>query len=123
MPLITREELGLVLDEDFSQPRFDALYKIGLRVVRQAYKGDPEAADDETSEVIAGVLFGVIARIVANPKGARQLMAAGAGLTFGGTDADIASIFTLTDDERDALDAVSPSRGATGSAAFTIRPY
>ena len=118
--LITGEELALVLDEIISPERFAALYKTGLRVIRSGYRGDPEAADPDAAEVIAGVLFGVLVRIVSNPKGARQLNAGGAGLTFGGSDSDIAAVFSLTDDERDDLAAVSPTLPSTG--AFTIRP-
>ncbi len=118
--LITREELSFVLDEDISAERFNALYKTGLRVVRSGYRGDPEAADPDAAEIIAGVLTGVLVRIVSNPKGARQLNAGGAGLTFGGSDADIAQVFTLTDDERADLAAVSPQTIRSG--AFTIRP-
>ncbi len=74
-----------------------------------------------TAEVVSGVLFGVLVRIASNPKGARQLNAGGAGLTFGGADADIASVFSLTDDERADLAAVSP-QAVGGTGAFTIRP-
>ncbi len=118
--LITREELALVLDETISEERFDALYKTGLRVVRSGYPGNPEEAEVNAREIIAGVLFGVLARIVSNPKGARQLNAGGAGLTFGGSDDEIRAIFSLTDDERADLAAASPQ--ATRTGAFTIRP-
>ena len=124
MPLITVEELNFVLDESLTPQRFDAIYKIGVRVISAAYNGDPDAATGYAAEVVAGVLFGVLARIVSNPKGARQLNAGGAGLTFGGSDENIASVFSLTDDERADLAAVSPGApaGRTGHGAFTIRP-
>jgi hypothetical protein len=119
--LISREELALVLDEDISEDRFNALYRAGLRVVSAGYNGDPDDATDRTAQVVSGVLLGVLVRIVANPKGARQLNAGGAGLTFGGSDADIAAVFSLTDDERADLAEVSPA--PTGrSGAFTILP-
>jgi len=123
MPLITVEELNFVLDESLTPQRFNAIYKIGLRVISAAYLGNPEETTGYAAEVVAGVLFGVLARIVSNPKGARQLNAGGAGLTFGGADADISAVFSLTDDERRDLAAVSP--GATtgrSGGAFTIRP-
>ncbi|MBP2323358.1 hypothetical protein JOF56_003743 [Kibdelosporangium banguiense] len=119
--LISREELALVLDEDISEARFNALYASGLRVVSAGYNGDPEAAKGRAAQVVAGVLFGVLVRIGSNPKGARQLNAGGAGLTFGGADADIAAVFSLTDDERANLDSVSPAPIGR-SRAFTIRP-
>lgn len=121
--LITAEELGLVLDETLSAERFNALYRAGLRVVSAGYNGDPEAATGWQADVVSGVLMGVLVRIASNPKGARQLNAGGAGLTFGGADADIASVFSLTDDERADLAAVSPTKipGSSGGA-FTIRP-
>ncbi len=118
--LITVEELNYILDETITPERFTALYKIGLRVIRSAYRGDPEQADPDAAEVIAGVLTGVLARIVSNPRGARQLNAGGAGLTFGGSDSEISAVFSLTDDERADLASVSPLAPTTG--AFTIRP-
>ena len=120
--LITREELALVLDETISAERFAALYKIGLRVVRSGWIGDPEDAPTNAAEVIAGVLFGVVARIVSNPRAARQLNAGGAGLTFGGSDAEIRAVFTLTDDERATLAEAQRGVSGVGSGAFSIRP-
>lgn len=120
--LVTREELAFVLDEDFSEDRFNAIYRTGVRVVSSGYRGDPEAAVGQTAEVIAGVLFGVMVRIASNPKGQRQINAGGAGLTFGGTDDTIAKIFTLTDEELDRLAEVSPTPPRVGGA-FTIRPW
>ena len=123
--LITREELALVLDETISPERFNALYKVGVRVVRTGYRGNPEEADADAAEVIAGVLFGVIARIASNPKGARQLNAGGAGMTFGGSDADINAAFSLTDAERaDLAYAAGLANGvARSGGAFTIHPW
>lgn len=120
--LIDRMELALVLDETISPEKFEALYRTGIRVIRTAYRGDPEDADLDAREALAGILFGVCVRIASNPKGARQLNAGGAGLTFGGADADIASVFSLTDDERADLAALLPA-AASRSGAFTIMPY
>ncbi|MDT8915755.1 hypothetical protein [Amycolatopsis sp. PS_44_ISF1] len=120
--LISREELAFVLDEDLSEDRFDSLYRSGLRVVSAGYNGDPEDSTGRAALVVSGVLLGVLVRIVANPKGARQLNAGGAGLTFGGSDADIATVFSLTDDERADLATVSPTPPGRGSGAFTILP-
>lgn len=118
--LITREELALVLDETISEERFQALYRIGIRVIRTAYRGDPEVAEPEAAEAIAGILFGVIVRISSNPKGARQLVGGPASVTFGGSDADVASVFALTDSERADLAYLSPLQPRSG--AFSIRP-
>jgi hypothetical protein len=119
--LITREELALVLDETISPERFVALYNQGLRIVSTGY-ADPESATGRAAEIVSGVLFGVLARIVSNPKGARQLVGGPASVTFGGSDVEIASIFTLTDQERaDLFDAATPG-GVQGGGAFTIRP-
>jgi hypothetical protein len=119
--LITREELALVVDEDISVEKFDALYRLGRRVLATGYVGDPEEATGHTADVIAGVLTGVMVRILSNPKGARQLSATGAAVTFGGSDVEISSIFTLTPYERANLAEVSPIT-ATRSGAFTIYP-
>jgi len=117
--LITREELALVLDEVISPERFTALYSQALRIVRAGWNGDPEAVTGRAADVVAGVIFSVIARIVANPRGARQLNGGPAAVTFGGADTEIASVFTLTANERTAL----ADANVTGSGrAFTIRP-
>ena len=118
--LITAEDLALVLDEPISDDRFDALYAQGLRIVRSGFTGDPETVTGRAADVVAGVLFGVISRIVANPKGARQLNAGSAAVTFGGADAEIASVFTLTAAERASLAEVNVV--GSGGGAFTIRP-
>lgn len=119
--LITREELALVLDETISPERFEALYRQGLRVVASGYS-DPESAVGRAAEIVSGVLFAVLARIVSNPKGARQLVGGPASVTFGGSDIEISSIFTLTDQERaDLADAADPT-GVTTSGAFSFRP-
>lgn len=117
--LITREEVALVLDEDISVDRFDALYRQALRVVRTGYDGDPEAATGRTADVIAGVLFSVAARILSNPRAARQLNGGPAAVTFGGSDQDIRAVYSLSDAERADLVDVSTAGGS--SAAFTIR--
>src|SRR5207253_2965771 len=75
LPLITRDDFALVLGEDVTQERFDALYRRGLSIVRTGYRGDPEAASDDARETVASVLFGVMVRIIANPKGARAVAA------------------------------------------------
>lgn len=123
-PLVTAEELSLVLDEEISAERFAALYRTGLNVVASGYNGDPEEATGWAASVVAGVLSGVLVRITSNPKGTRQLNAGGAGITFGGADETIATVFSLTSSERQALESVSPLPvvGASGSRAFTIRP-
>jgi hypothetical protein len=120
--LISREELALVLDEDISQDRFDAVYSVALRAVRTGYSGDPEAATGRALDVVTGVLQGVIVRILANPKGVRTLGLGSANVTFGGKDTEVAFIFALTEGERADLAEVS---SAVGSArgAFTIRPW
>ena len=118
--LITREELALVLDEDFSTERFDALYRQAIRVVRTGYRGDLEALTDREADVVAGVLFGVMVRIASNPKGARQLSAGAAAMTFGGSDVEVSAIFSLTEAERADLSDLTTA--ATGGGAFTIRP-
>lgn len=120
--LISREELSLVLDEDISVDRFTALYDQALRVVSSGYDGDPEAAIGRAADVVAGVLFGVMVRIQSNPKGARQLSATSASVTFGGSDVEISSIFTLTSAERATLAEVSPGI-TTRSGAFSITPF
>lgn len=119
--LITVEELALVLDEDISEDRFDALYNTARRIVQGAYPSDVEALTGTSADVVAGVLTSVMARILSNPKGARTLAAGPASVTFGGADAEITRIFSLNDDERAALeDAARPLGGRSG--AFTIRP-
>ena len=119
--LITREELALVLDETISPERFDALYRLGLRVVATGY-ADPESATGRAAEIVSGVLFGVLARILSNPKGARQLVGGPASVTFGGSDVEVAAIFTLTDQERADLADAANTTGLRPSGAFTIRP-
>ncbi len=120
--LISREELALVLDEDISVERFNALYSISRRIVQGAFPSDIEALTGPTSDAVAGVLVSVMARILSNPKGARTLSAGAAAVTFGGHDAEITRIFSLNEDERAALDeAARPPSGVT-SGAFTIRP-
>lgn len=119
--LITRDEMALVLDEPLSDERFAALYALGMRVVRSGFRGDVDALDPTDADIVAGVLFGVMARILSNPKGARQLVGGPASVTFGGSDAEVAAIFTLTDSERVDLATVA-SGGLTGRRAFTIRP-
>lgn len=118
---IEREDLNLVLGENLSEERFNALYNIALRVVSSGYNGDPALATGRASEVVAGVLFGVMTRILSNPKGARQLQAGPAAVTFGGSDDSIAAVFTLTENERADLAEVSAAP-ASRSGAFTIRP-
>lgn len=119
--LIERSHLALVLGEEISQEQFDALYRAGITVISAGYHGNPEEATGHAAEVITGVLFGVMVRIQSNPKGARQLVAGPASVTFGGADDDIAEVFTLTEWERLDLEAVSPVR-TSGAKAFTIRP-
>lgn len=119
--LITREELALVLDETISAERFEALYSQGLRIVASGYP-DPETATGRAAQIVSGVLFAVLARIVSNPRGARQLVGGPASVTFGGSDSNVASVFTLTDQERsDLADALAPP-GTVRTGAFTIRP-
>lgn len=121
--LITRDDLALVIDEAVTEERFDKLYATSLRIVRTGFDGDPEATTDRTRDVVAAVLFGVMVRIVANPKGARAVAAGSASVTFGGADGDIASIFALTDAERDDLASVSSTGGSPFTrSAFTARP-
>ena len=119
--LVTRDDVNLILDESLSEERFHALYTVARRVVQAAYPTDVDALTGRPAEIVAGVLTGVIARIVSNPKGARQLNAGGAGLTFGGSDAEIARAFTLNATEREALAEAADVPG-TRSGAFTIRP-
>jgi len=119
-PLISREELALVLEEDIRQDRFDALYNIALRTIRTGYDGDPEAATGRAADVVAGVIQSVMVRIMTNPKGARSVGLGAANVTFGGGDVDIANVFSLTAAERDDLSSVSPIPSARG--AFTVRP-
>lgn len=121
MPLVTRDEFNLILDESVSEARFAALYTIARRIVQGAYPTDVEILSGRPAEIVAGVLTSVMARILSNPKGARTLSAGAAAVTFGGADAEITRIFTLNADERAALDdaAYIPS-GRSG--AFTIRP-
>jgi len=119
--LIERTDLTLVLGEDISEERFAALYRTALRVVSAAYNGNPEDATGRAAEVVSGVLFGVLVRVLSNPTGARQLSAGPAAVTFGGSDESIAAVFTLTESERADLAAVSATPAST-RGAFTIRP-
>jgi hypothetical protein len=119
--LITHEELALVLDETISLARFNALYRLGLRVVATGYD-NPEAAVGRAAEIVSGVLFGVMARFLSNPKGARQLVGGPASVTFGGSDVEVAAIFTLTPQERADLADAANATGIRPGGAFTIRP-
>ncbi len=122
--LVTQEEINLVLDETVSEERFDALYTVTRRVITSAYPVDVDGLTGLKAEIVAGVMTSVMARILANPKGARTLSAGAAAVTFGGNDAEITKIFSLNASERAALesalalDAVTPRTGA-----FTIRPF
>ena len=118
---IERTDFNLVLGEDLSEERFAALYNLALKVVSAAYNGDPVLATGRAAEVISGVLFGVMTRVLSNPKGARQLQAGPAAVTFGGSDVTVAAIFTLTDAERADLAEISLAP-TMRSGAFTIRP-
>lgn len=118
-PLISREELALVLGEDIPEDRFAAVYAMAVRAIRSAYKGDPEEATGDAEDTVIGVLQSVVVRILTNPKGARTVGLGSANVTFGGPDVEIARVFLLTEDERAELAAVSPGR-RTG--AFTINP-
>lgn len=120
-PLITRTEVEGLLDESFTPERFDAAYTSTLRVIKTAYKGDPEAATGHAADVVAGVVQSVLVRLLTNPKGARTVGLGSANVTFGGPDEDIARVFSLTDEEREDLAAVSPEPARR--AAFTIRPH
>lgn len=119
-PLISREELALVLGEDIPEERFTALYSWTLRILRTGYDGNPEAAVGRDLDVITGVAQSVMVRILTNPKGARAVGLGSANVTFGGADTDVANVFSLTDTERDDLSAISAVPVSSG--AFTIRP-
>lgn len=88
--------------------------------MKTGFAGDPEATTDHARDVVTAVLFGVMVRIISNPKGARAIAAGPASVTFGGADGDVASIFALSDSER--LDLASINAGARHyTRAFTAR--
>lgn len=120
MTLITRDEFALITGESVTQPQFDALYAAARRVVSSAYDGPVDEATGRPADVVGGVLLSVMTRILSNPKGARQLVAGPASVTFGGSDVEVAAIFTLTPTERADLESVSTVD--LDSGAFTIRP-
>lgn len=123
MPLVTREEFNLVLDEDVSVERYTALYTVARRVVQAAFPTSVDALTGQSAEIVAGVLTSVMARILSNPTGARTLSGGAAAVTFGGADAEITRIFTLNSAERQALtDAALAITGSAGGA-FSIRPW
>ncbi len=123
-PLVTREELGFVLDEAIPPARYQALYRAATRIVQAHTHLDINQATGRSADIIAGVLTSVMARIVSNPKGARTLSAGSAAVTFGGADAEITRTFTLNEDERESLDAAAriDAPASIGTGAFTIRP-
>lgn len=121
MPLVSRDELALTLDESISEERFAALYTIARRIVQGAIAADVETLTGTAADGVAGVLTSVMARILSNPKGARTLQGGPAAVTFGGADAEITRIFSLNEDERRTLEDAVRAPGAR-SGAFTIRP-
>ncbi len=125
MPLlVTREEINLVLDENVSVERFDALYTITSLVITSAYPVDVDALTGIKAEIVGGVMTSVMARILANPRGARTLSAGAAAVTFGGDDAEITRIFSLSASERAVLEsALVLDSAAPRTGAFTIRTF
>lgn len=122
MPLVSREEFALVMDEDVSVERFNALYATARRIAQGAYPTDVEDLTGRPADVVAGVITSVMARILSNPKAARTLSAGAAAVTFGGADAEITRVFSLNEDERLAMADAQRVVGLRTGAFTAFRP-
>lgn len=87
---------GTALDD----AQFAALDRIVRQLLRLGYTGNPDIAEGRTADVLNAVYMSVAVRLITNPTGARSVGLGSANVTYGGSDADVANAFTLTDSER-----------------------
>lgn len=108
MALITKDDLSVITGTPVQDAQFTAIYTAALRLVRDEYRADPEAATGRALDVLTSVILSVATRMLSNPTGARSVGLGSANITFVG--AESLSAFELTPNESRRVRALRASR-------------
>ena len=97
---ITREALQAVAETEISPERWHGISIIVKGLLQAETVRNIDTATGRAAAVFDSIFTSAALRLLSNPNGARSIGVDSVNVTFAGGDDDIASVATLTSDER-----------------------